>query len=379
MSVIAVALNDSTTRRFSAIEGIFDYAQLAPDWDVHVLTGAPEQWLHGLRETAVDGILTCLECAGFASAASLPGCFRPVVNLGSLHPQYPSLGVDPESVADLALGQLHASSIKRLALVTSHPEDALSRTLARKAVGLGMPFDVVPIELVPDHVYGISQGSIDALADWMGVSESLGIVASCERVAILVKRIADRLGINIPNQVSLVSARDSLDCGLPTHRISAVVEPTKELGFRAARLLHRILRGQSEPTTAILLPADGVVPRDTTAARNPDPAVAMAMRYIEKNAIRGITVSDVLSTQKASRVTFERHFREVLGCSPGEMIREVRLRHAMRLLLTTSDSISEVGQACGFDSISSFSSFFKNCQGISPRHFRLRQGGTQRA
>jgi LacI family transcriptional regulator len=152
--------------------------------------------------------------------------------------------------------------------------------------------------------------------------------------------------------------------------ITAVEEPMRELGFQGARLLHRLLAGHPAPTQPLRVAAERVNSRSTTIAPTLTQAISRALRFIEENATRGISVSDVMAFQQTSRVTFERNFREAIGCPPGEQIRKVRMAHAENLLRTTNLSVAEVGKQCGFDTIAKFSTFFKNAAGISPLKFR---------
>ena len=63
-------------------------------------------------------------------------------------------------------------------------------------------------------------------------------------------------------------------------------------------------------------------------------------------------------------------FRELTGKSLGRHLREMRLRQACQLLLTTRLSISEVAERCEYDTVYSFSQSFKTAFGISPRSYR---------
>ena len=49
---------------------------------------------------------------------------------------------------------------------------------------------------------------------------------------------------------------------------------------------------------------------------------------------------------------------------------EMRLGHASRLLIDTTQSVSEVAYNCGFNNISNFNRLFKKKKGCTPKEFR---------
>lgn len=69
-----------------------------------------------------------------------------------------------------------------------------------------------------------------------------------------------------------------------------------------------------------------------------------------------------------------RHFRslftEKVGISPSEYLLEKRLENSRNLLLTTSQSIVEISQSCGFSSASQFAMLFKRYTGMTPSEYR---------
>ncbi|MET3900304.1 transcriptional regulator GlxA family with amidase domain [Devosia sp. UYZn731] len=71
-----------------------------------------------------------------------------------------------------------------------------------------------------------------------------------------------------------------------------------------------------------------------------------------------------------SRSSFLRIFTETLGQSPGEFVRDLRLKQAARLLATTQRPIERVATAVGYESRSHFSKLFKSRYGVDPTEYR---------
>lgn len=96
---------------------------------------------------------------------------------------------------------------------------------------------------------------------------------------------------------------------------------------------------------------------------------------IRTNAGARIQVSDVLRAVPVSRSWLERRFQELLGRSPAEEIRRVRLERTKRLLAETDLPVPEVAIASGFGSSEYLAYAFKQATGLTPREFRTRTRG----
>ena len=68
--------------------------------------------------------------------------------------------------------------------------------------------------------------------------------------------------------------------------------------------------------------------------------------------------------------TFQRRWNESMGITPARYALGLKLQEACRLLIETSDSISEVANACGFDDEFYFSRCFRRQFGSPPRTYR---------
>ena len=67
---------------------------------------------------------------------------------------------------------------------------------------------------------------------------------------------------------------------------------------------------------------------------------------------------------------FSRFFKQHTGRTLVEYIIDIRLGNAARMLVDTTDSISEICYACGFNNLSNFNRSFKARRGYTPRDFR---------
>ena len=74
---------------------------------------------------------------------------------------------------------------------------------------------------------------------------------------------------------------------------------------------------------------------------------------------------------------FSRFFKLRTGKTLSEYIVDIRLGQAARLLLDTSDSVSEICWDCGFNTLSNFNRLFRKRKGCSPTEFREKYSKTK--
>lgn len=96
-----------------------------------------------------------------------------------------------------------------------------------------------------------------------------------------------------------------------------------------------------------------------------------AEQYLENNYLReNLSITEIAKQSNISEVYFRRLFKEKYNVSPHEYINQQRIKKAKDLLLYENSNISEIAQACGFNSIYSFSRAFKTIVGLSPTDFK---------
>ena len=63
-----------------------------------------------------------------------------------------------------------------------------------------------------------------------------------------------------------------------------------------------------------------------------------------------------------------------MGCSPVRFLRNIRLRLAQQLLISTAEPVKVIAGRCGYEDVFVFSKAFKRDCGLSPSTYRLRTG-----
>jgi LacI family transcriptional regulator len=178
----------------------------------------------------------------------------------------------------------------------------------------------------------------------------------------------------VPDEVSVVGVGDDdRFCRTSRPELSSVRLPTGEVGRQAAELLLSLLDAGAAPPSPILLPPADVVARESSgesAVSQPD--VAAALSFISKHIRRRLTVQHVVDHLAISRRALERQFIDVLGRTPLEEIRRVRIRRAKQLLMETDLTLPEIARECGFIRHQRLANAFKAATGMTPSVFRAR-------
>jgi AraC-like DNA-binding protein len=96
--------------------------------------------------------------------------------------------------------------------------------------------------------------------------------------------------------------------------------------------------------------------------------VRRAEDFIEANWDKPITLDDIVTASGASARSVFRAFRQSRNYTPLQYRKNVRLRHAKRLLEDDSStlSVTEVARTCGFPDLTRFSKDFSGAFGVPP-------------
>ena len=116
-----------------------------------------------------------------------------------------------------------------------------------------------------------------------------------------------------------------------------------------------------------------VVTRESSTPNTPAyHLVLRAMKFIEKNTSRNISVDDVAQHLNVSRSLAILRFRTIRGESIFATIRRLRLEKVRSLLTTTRLPIEDITHKCGFENANHLKNIFKREFGMTMRDCRDR-------
>jgi AraC-like DNA-binding protein len=98
--------------------------------------------------------------------------------------------------------------------------------------------------------------------------------------------------------------------------------------------------------------------------------LARSLAYMEENLNKPLQVSALAAQANVSPSHFFALFKQLTGRPPMDYFTRLRMRHACRLLDSTSARVKEVAAALGYDDPFYFSRVFKAVNHVSPSRYR---------
>ena len=93
-------------------------------------------------------------------------------------------------------------------------------------------------------------------------------------------------------------------------------------------------------------------------------------RYVRKHIDRPVLTSELAKVVELSIHYFIRVFKRTMGETPHQFVMRLKLEEAKKLLISTDESVIQVGLGVGCENPSHFSQLFKSNFGIPPLKFR---------
>lgn len=305
----------------------------------------------------------------------------PAVNVhpDKLSPKIPTIAIDPEGLAQATVDYFRSLGVHNLATIGSLNTEAQGRVhhyIGKIMKGNGGEFESFTVEtsgITTSYLNRHELPVIEKLDKWLaGIARPTGLLSSGGFSAIQVVEAARRVGLDIPNDLSVLSRSDDNVCLFADPPISSFRSVGKVVGELALTLLTEHFNGVPLPKGEIKLPVPSVVERFSTGVpAGTESSLAAAVHYIRRNAFKGITVEDVLAASPGlSRSSLYRGYEEKFGNTPAHEIARLRIEEAKYLLKFSSKSLSEISDLCSFKNPAHFSKVFAREVGTPPGKWR---------
>ena len=289
---------------------------------------------------------------------------------------------DAEAVGREAARALLAQGVyKSYAFAGYRTDDDWSRERGRayrealqKAGFVGRMFDA-------DHFKGRTEDRA-TLVNWLkSLPKPCGILAACDDRAYEIVDACRECGIRIPSEIGILGVNnDPLLCENANPRLSSVQPDFRREGYLAAQVLAKMMNSHRQSNTQTLKQSSNqpllvgirqIVHRESTyPLSHSGILVQKALAFIERNAPRKMSVTDVARHLKISRSLLDLRFRELQHTSIGEEITRVRLAEVQRLLRTTNDPIDAIAAKCGYENPNYLKNLFRKRFSMTMRDFR---------
>jgi LacI family transcriptional regulator len=318
--------------------------------EVNRLLGALKRQLplvNGALSTERPGVVTVL------------GDFSAFVETGVAHLR--QLGLRSLAVLVLEEGPQVRQNLVQTFLRIAKPRDPATASLVFPADRACLWNPEAPVKPVPKR-----------LAQWLReLPKPAGVLNCTLGGGGYIIRCCQAMGLRVPEDVAVIGSDDT-DLSLASDpTLTTVLLSLETVGSEAMRLLMDMIAGRPTPSSVRLRCADLHV-RESTGRRRPEICdISGALECIQEQACRGVTVEEVIhQTQRVSRVTFHRRFREIVGKTPAQAIRERQLQEVRRLLTGTELPVSMISDLSGFSSPKVLARLFRLAEGTTLREYR---------
>lgn len=95
-------------------------------------------------------------------------------------------------------------------------------------------------------------------------------------------------------------------------------------------------------------------------------------QYLESHFTEDISLTDLAQKVQMSPSSLSRYFKQTYGENFSSFLIDLRVEHATRKLVDTTERIADIARTCGFNNLSNFNRLFKANKGLTPKDFRAR-------
>ena len=387
---ILLLINLSRISGRELLTAIFRFAEARSNWRIRVVQvqeHSPSELVHVIEDEHFDGIISSeMEVPDVASALE-----RSTVPLSVIGTRRECIPHRTRSVAfctydDTQIGAfaanhfLHLGRFKTYAFVHYN----LTRTyypylsmLRRKGFRKQLLKHGISSISFGDKIAESPEADSRALESWLlTLPKPCAILAAADMRAIEIVAVCNRVGLRIPDDISLLSIdNDEYLCLSVLPALTSVRTSIGDTGYEAARRLDIMMRARNKPKAPVrvILPAScEVVERESCRSTSAGvPLVARAKSYISDHARESITVRDVIAHLGVSRRLADLRFRESNGGKTIlDEITAARLTEVAALLRTDTMSITQIAKTCGFSNPTYLKTLFKRKFGLTMRGYR---------
>ncbi|POY36642.1 AraC family transcriptional regulator [Solitalea longa] len=98
--------------------------------------------------------------------------------------------------------------------------------------------------------------------------------------------------------------------------------------------------------------------------------IEKVFEYMNVNYGKQISLAEVSKLANMPEVSFSRFIKKRTGNTFIDSLNEIRLGHATRMLIDSTQTVAEIAYRCGFNNISNFNRIFKKKKNCTPKEFR---------
>jgi len=185
-------------------------------------------------------------------------------------------------------------------------------------------------------------------------------------------------GFRVPQDIAILGVdNETLICNSSSIPISSIDSRPRKVGYEGAALLDQLMNGEPFPDAPVLVPPVPlpIIRKSTDTMATGNPTVAQAVEFMRKNHTADISVSDIARTVCISDSGLRKLMNRKVGTSPCQLLQDMRLETACRLLRETDLKIERVAAQSGFGEAQRLHEIFRNVLKTTPSRFRFESKG----
>ena len=383
---IAVAAERSSAYGRGFIRGVAEIAEQHTEWNLVLID---PQHAATKSSEGFDGWIC--RVADVRTAKALANCGSPVVDClcAAPEPKFATVKTDAEAIGRIAAEHLIRHRFSNFAFCgyrrvafSDRRRNAFATFLEKN----GMRPSIYRPPLRRQNRFGSdfllgdtveSPPDFKDLSNWLNrLPKPVGVFCCDDLRAFQLSMLCKSLGLATPDDIAILGVDDDpVYCMFSTPRLSSIDPDATAIGRTAFLTLLQMMTTARKASSApqLTIPPRGIVERESTNIYPNAPRwFADAVSFIHRNAVKGISASDVFKHIGFSRTLVEQVFRKNSSSSVQKMIAKTRLNEAKRLLDTTSLPVKEVASLSGFSTLEYLSRAFAAETGLSPSAWRER-------
>lgn len=232
-----------------------------------------------------------------------------------------------------------------------------------------------PVELFKTSLVSGEAADDQAMMSWLlSLAHPVALMAANDEIGRQVVRLCREAGLRVPEDCAVVGVdNDPVVCGMSNPPLSSIAIDQYRSGYKAAAVLDRMMKGETLTDRIITAEVGEISVRQSSdVLKVDDEAVVKALRFIETNAPRPLSVDEIAAAGGVNRRSLQRRFREHLSCTIQNYYLETRAKHIACILRESRLSLEEVALQCGFSEPAHLSRFFSSVRGETPSAYRRR-------
>tara|TARA_B100001758_G_scaffold241398_1_gene248194 strand:+ start:4575 stop:5792 length:1218 start_codon:yes stop_codon:yes gene_type:complete len=382
MPVVGIRVPSWASFTRPIFRGIVDFIRNNEQWQIQTLVDSTNEMAPVLIDENWRGDGLILFRFSEEEAKIFKQCKIPVVNLSAecLGKGFPTVIPNNFEIGKQAAQHMLTLGLKNFSYWGDPSRNySIERGSAFEKQINSAGFDCIKVQIEPDHLPWDGR--------WVKMHERIvkeldrlpkpvGIFAKDDMLGSNIIRICNEVGTLVPEEVAVMGTNaDEVFCQISTPPLSSVAYPGESVGYEAARLLSKMMNGQYiKNDHLVTMPIRDIVARESTNTfAIDDLVVTQAVQYIRAVApVYPIHVSEVAARSSLSLSGFNKHFVQLMGHTPKEEIKRVRLAKLQTLLKNSNEKISHIAMDMKFGSPEELSRFFKRETGMVPKEYRSR-------